>query len=91
MPFMSGGKRDYKAEKNWEDTKKPERKEHRAERNKARRMVEKRLGKDLPSSVHVDHKVPLSKGGSTKPSNLRAISAKANLARNKRKADGSLK
>lgn len=57
---------------------KPEVKDRRAARNRARRAYEKEHG-DLPSSVDVDHKVPLSKGGSaTDLSNLRAKSASAN-------------
>ena len=56
----------------------PARKKARAARNKARRekmregAVRKGDGKD------VDHKKPLSKGGSTKKSNTRVRSAKSN-------------
>jgi hypothetical protein len=56
---------------------KPEVKAKRAERNKARRMYEKEHG-DLPSSVDVDHKRPLAKGGTTKMGNLRAVPASKN-------------
>ena len=56
---------------------KPEVKVKRAERNKARRMYEKEHG-DLPSSVDVDHKRPLAKGGTTKMGNLRAVPAAKN-------------
>lgn len=49
----------------------------RAERNRARRMFEKENG-DLPSSVDVDHKKPMAKGGTTKLSNLRAVPASKN-------------
>lgn len=56
---------------------KPEVKKKRAERNKARREYEKAHG-DLPSNVDVDHKKPLAKGGATKLSNLRAVSASKN-------------
>lgn len=55
----------------------PEVKAKRAERNKARRMYEKEHG-DLPSSVDVDHKRPLAKGGTTKMGNLRAVPASKN-------------
>ena len=43
----------------------------RSERNKARREYEKANG-DLPSTVDVDHKKALSKGGTSKLGNLRA-------------------
>lgn len=43
-----------------------------AERHKARREYEKAHGK-LPDNVDVDHVKPLSKGGTSKLSNLRAV------------------
>lgn len=49
----------------------------RAARNKARRDYEKVNG-NLPSDVDVDHKVALSKGGTSKLSNLRAVTDNAN-------------
>lgn len=61
-----------------------------AERNKARRALQKEGlvkpfdGKDL------DHKTPLSKGGSNARSNLRIVDASKNRSF-KRKADGSMK
>ena len=68
----------------------PEVKKKRAARNKARRMMEaeglvrKGDGKD------VDHKRPLSKGGTTTRGNIRVKSATANRSY-KRNADGSVK
>jgi len=59
----------------------------RAERNKARRMYEKENG-DLPSSVDVDHKRPLAKGGATKMSNLRAVPASKNRSFPRTKSAG---
>lgn len=57
---------------------KPEVKEKRAARNRARRAYENANG-DLPSSVDVDHKKPLAKGGAaTALSNLRARPASKN-------------
>lgn len=59
----------------------PKQKKNRAKRNAARAMlmkagrVRKRDGKD------VDHKRPLSKGGSNKRSNLRVLSKSKNRAR----------
>lgn len=69
---------------------KPEVKKRRAARNKARAMlmregvVKKGDGKD------VDHKKPLSKGGTTTRSNLRVKSASANRTYNRNK-DHSVK
>lgn len=61
--------RDYKKEAARES---PERQEQRRERQRARYAYEKKNG-DLPTNVHVDHKKPLSQGGSNDPKNLRAI------------------
>ena len=77
IPYMKNGRRDYKTEVA-KDTSRPEVKKKRAEQNAARRemqaagKVHKGDGKD------VDHKVPLSKGGSTNKSNLRVVSASSN-------------
>lgn len=75
--------RDYKAEYARESEA---RKEQRRMRMRARYAVEKERGK-LPSDVHVDHKKPLSKGGSNSKSNLRVVKAKTNL-RFKRQGPG---
>lgn len=52
-------------------------------RHKARRLVEKKTGKKLPTSVHVDHKKPL-KGGALSSandlSNLRTMDASKNMS-----------
>lgn len=55
----------------------PEQIRKRSQRNKARRQYESEHG-DLPSSVDVDHKRRLAKGGSNDSSNLRATSQTAN-------------
>lgn len=89
MPYMKNGKRDYKTE-NEKYNSRPEQKKRRAARNTARRqaaaagLVKKGDGKD------VDHKRPLSKGGSNAKSNRRVVSASKNrsFARNK---NGSMK
>jgi len=86
---MTNGKRDYKKEYAKYHSK-DEQIANRSERTTARRKANadgtthKGDGKDL------DHKRPLSKGGSSSRSNLRAVSASSNrsFARN---ADGSLK
>ena len=84
MPFMTNGRRDYKKEANWEKTKAPERLKDRVKRIQARRMVEKATG-NLPSTQHVDHKKPLTEGGSNTRSNFKVISQKANLAKEARR------
>ena len=66
--------RDYKAEYAKES---PARKQARRDRMNARYAVEKEVG-ELPISKHVDHKQPLSKGGSNDRSNLRVISKEKN-------------
>lgn len=55
----------------------PEQVKKRAQRNAARREYEKAHG-DLPSTVDVDHKRRLAKGGTNAASNLRAVSQTEN-------------
>lgn len=74
MPFTTNGKRDYKKELAWEHKKKPNRVKDRAARNKARSEVGLKVG----DPRQADHKKELSKGGSTKKSNVRVVSAKTN-------------
>lgn len=89
MPFMTNGKRDYKKEVA-RYTSKPAVIKKRTEQNAARRemmqqgKVHKGDGKD------VDHKTPLSKGGSTDKSNLRVVPSSQNRSFSRNK-DGSLK
>lgn len=81
--------RDYKAEyKNYDGT--PEVKKKRAQRNKARRMLEREGIVHKGDGLDIDHKKPLSKGGTTTRSNLRAIPASKNRSY-ARKSDGSIK
>jgi hypothetical protein len=65
-------------------------KKKRAQRNKARRMLEREGVVKKGDGLDADHKKPLSKGGATTRSNLRAIPAGKNrsYARN---SDGSIK
>lgn len=87
---MPRNPRDYKAEYKQSDGT-PARKKARAERNKARRMMEKANGaKDIPSNVDVDHRIPLSKGGKTVRGNLRLQSAHDNRSY-KRTKKGAIK
>lgn len=62
---------------------KPEEIKKRAQRVKARRMLEKTGAVHKGDGKDVDHKVPLRKGGSTTKSNLRVRSVKANRGDNK--------
>ena len=81
--------RDYKKEyANYDGTEMVKKK--RAERNKARRIMERAGAVHKGDGKDVDHKKPLSKGGTTVIGNLRAKPASANRSF-KRKSDGSMK
>ena len=81
--------RNYKQEyANYDGTEAVKKK--RAQRNKARRMLEAKGVVHKGDGKDVDHKKPLSKGGTTVISNLRAKPAAANRSF-KRKPDGSMK
>ena len=53
-------------------------KKKRAQRNKARRMLEREGTVHKGDGKDVDHKKPLSKGGATTRSNLKAVKAASN-------------
>lgn len=76
-------KRDY-AKEYREYHAKPEQKRNRAKRNAARRLMEEELGKAAIKGKDIDHKMPLSKGGSNARSNLRVMSVRQNRGRNNR-------
>lgn len=86
---MKNGRRDYKREYEAYQGK-PEQIKNRSERNKARSelskqgLVRKGDGKD------VDHKKPLSKGGSNSKSNLRAVPKSENRSFS-RNSNGTMK
>jgi len=81
--------RNYKQEyANYDGTETVKKK--RAQRNKARRMLEAKGVVHKGDGKDVDHKKPLSKGGTTVISNLRAKPAAANRSF-KRNPDGSMK
>ena len=66
-------KRDYKKEyREYQGT--PEQIENRSKRNQARR----KMGLKVGDPREVDHVKPLSKGGSNKKTNLRAVSRTTN-------------
>ena len=83
MPYVNKP-RPYKKEYEQYDGT-PVVKKKRAERNKARAIMEKKGLVHKGDGKDVDHKKALSKGGKTIPSNLRVKSAHANrsYARNK--------
>lgn len=56
----------------------PEQIKKRSERNKARRKMEKKVGKAALKGKDVAHKKPLSKGGSNQSSNLSVQSKSKN-------------
>lgn len=56
----------------------PEQIKKRSERNKARRIMEKKLGAKAIAGKDVDHKKPLRDGGSNKTANLRVRTVHAN-------------
>jgi hypothetical protein len=86
---MTNGKRDYKkeyAKYHGTTEQRANRSERTVARNKANAdgITKKGDGKDL------DHKRPLSKGGTSARSNLRAVSASSNRSFS-RNSDGSMK
>ena len=82
-------KRDYKKEyENYQGT--PEQIANRAKRNAARREMEKAGVVRKGDGKDVDHKQPLSKGGSNARSNLRVQDESENRSF-KRNKDGSIK
>jgi hypothetical protein len=65
-------------------------KKKRAQRNKARRMLEREGVVHKGDGMDVDHKKPLSKGGTTTRSNLKAVPASKNRSF-KRTSKGAIK
>ena len=75
MPSSPNYKRNYKQEYASESTA---RRKQRALRNKARREMTKKVGKAALKGKDVDHKKPLSTGGTGALANLRLLSPHAN-------------
>jgi hypothetical protein len=88
MPYVNKP-RPYKHEYETYDGT-PAVKKKRAERNKARRMMEKAGVVHKGDNMDIDHRTPLSKGGKTVRSNLRAVPASKNRSFS-RNADSSVK
>jgi len=76
------GTRDYSYDTKYEATK--QHRHERSERVLARRELAKEGKVHKGDSQDVDHKRPLSKGGSNQRSNLRAISAHTNRSKGNR-------
>jgi hypothetical protein len=89
MPYMKNGKRDYKRENELYNSK-PEQIKNRSERTTARRQSNAAGTTSKGDGKDIDHKQPLSKGGSNSKSNQRVVSKESNrsFARN---ANGSMK
>ena len=91
MPYMTNGKRNYKAELQWEHKKKPNRVKNRAQRNAARATVAKSNGvKPTSLKGDVGHKKAVSKGGKNGLANLFVQNAGENRSFSRNK-DGSMK
>jgi hypothetical protein len=89
MPYKNKADRNYREEyDNYQG--KPEQVKNRAKRNKARAEMESAGRVQKGDGKDVDHKVPLSKGGSTSKKNLAVKPARANRSY-KRNSDGSVK
>ena len=86
MPYSTNGKRDYQKQQAYDS--KPAVVKARAQRNAARAML-KKDGVDVEGK-DVNHKKPISKGGTNKRSNLEAIAPSKNKSF-KRNKDGSMK
>ncbi|MBE2895721.1 HNH endonuclease [Pasteurellaceae bacterium HPA106] len=74
---MASTTRNYKREyKTYHG--KPQQIKNRSLRNKARRIMKNELGKSAIKGKEIDHKKPLSKGGTNKRNNLRVVSRSTN-------------
>lgn len=76
--------RDYKDEYQKYHSQ-PQQKKNRAKRNAAHRAAG-----NVPKGYDVDHKTPLSKGGSNKKANIRVVKASTNRSF-KRNSKGGMK
>lgn len=76
------GSRDYSYDTKYEESK--QQRHNRVERTLARRELAKEGLVSKGDHKDVDHKRPLSKGGSNSRSNLRAISSSTNRAKGNR-------
>ena len=72
MPYQENGKRDYDRQREMYDGKDSVKKD-RAQRNAARRKMEDEGKVKKGDGKDVNHKTPISKGGTNKKSNLEVI------------------
>lgn len=86
---MKNGRRDYKRENELYNSK-PEQIKNRSARTTARRKANEDGTTSKGDGNDLDHRKPLSKGGSNGRSNLRVTSASRNRSFS-RNSDGSLK
>ena len=89
MPYQKNGVRDYKTQYEKYDGKESVKK-NRAKRNGARRKLEAEGKVQKGDGKDVDHKKALSKGGTNKRSNLRAVKKSTNRSF-KRTSSGKMK
>lgn len=89
MPYMKNGKRDYKRENALYNSR-PEIVKRREERNAARRSLERTGQVHKGDGKDVDHRKPLSTGGTLGKGNLRVVPSSENRSFS-RNPDGSLK
>jgi 5-methylcytosine-specific restriction endonuclease McrA len=88
MPYVNKA-RPYKKEYEQYHSS-DEQKKNRAKRNAARKQMEKKGVVKKGDGNDVDHKTPISKGGTNKKSNLRVIKKSSNRSF-ARKSDHSVK
>lgn len=88
MPYVNKPRPYAKEYREYDGTEAVKKK--RAQRNKARRMLTREGVVNKGDGKDVDHKIPLSKGGTSARSNLRAVPASKNRSV-KRNKDSSLK
>lgn len=89
MPYMTNGKRDYKKEYAKYHSR-PEQIKNRTERTTTRRQANAAGVTSKGDGKDIDHKTPLSKGGSNAKSNLRVVDKSVNRSFS-RNADGSVR
>ena len=89
MPYQKNGKRDYKTEyEKYAGTAKQ--RKLRSERTIARNASNADGRTHKGDGTNLDHRIPLSKGGSSAKSNLRVVSEGRNKSFSRNK-DGSLR
>ncbi len=89
IPYQKNGRRDYKTEYAKYHSS-PEQRAARSERTVARNKANADGRTSKGDGTNLDHRVPLSKGGSSAKSNLRVVSEGQNKSFSRNK-DGSMK